>query len=194
MNRRNTRVMPIKVMTFISGKLKNNSYIVTDYILLTHCHFDHILGLNEIKKYTDAPVVAHHSEADWLIDPDLNGSNLTKNRVVSEYPDILLNGDESLTCGSITIKVIHTPGHSPGSTCFLINDHYLFTGDTLLTGMVGPTNIPFGDRELLVDSIRNKLFSLAGDILVYPGHGRETSIEYERKHNLLPNIKVKYHF
>lgn len=71
---------------------------------------------------------------------------------------------------------------------------YLFTGDTLLAGIVGPTNIPFGDRESLIDSIKNKLFSLSDDILVYPGHGQKTSIEFERNHNLLPNIKIKHKF
>ena len=115
-------------------------------------------------------------------------------QVVCDHPDILLNGDEWITCSSTTIKVIHTPGHSPGSTCFLINDRDLFTGDTLLAGTVGPTNIPFGDRDLQIQSIKDKLFSLADDMVVYPGHGRKTMLEYEKKHNVLPNIKVKYHF
>jgi hydroxyacylglutathione hydrolase len=213
---------PIKIMQFTSGELQNNSYMITDkdsfcividpgenpdkliqniydqkvdYILLTHCHYDHIAGLNELKKYTDAPVVVHHSEARWLLDPNLNCSTvLTNSSFVSDYPDILLNGEELIKCGTITIKVIHTPGHSPGSTCFLINNHYLFTGDTLLASMVGPTNIPFGDRESLLDSIINNLFSLSDDILVYPGHGKTTSIGFERNHNPLPNIKVKHKF
>jgi hydroxyacylglutathione hydrolase len=211
---------PIKIMQFTSGELKTNSYIITDkdsfciiidpgenpdqliqniydqkvevdYILLTHCHYDHIAGLNVLKKYTpDATVVVHHSEAEWLLDPNLNCSIQTNSPIVSDYPDILLKGDELIKCGSITIKAIHTPGHTPGSTCFLINNHYLFTGDTLLAGIVGPTNIPFGDRESLIDSIKNKLFSLSDDILVYPGHGQKTSIEFEKNHNLLPNIKI----
>ena len=216
------KMKPIKIREFTSGEIKTNSYMITDkdsfciiidpgenpdqliqsiygqkvdYILLTHCHYDHIAGLNELKKYTDAAVVVHHSEAKWLLDPYLNGSTiLTNSPFVSDYPDILLNGEELIKCGSITIKAIHTPGHTPGSTCFLINNHYLFTGDTLLAGIVGPTNIPFGDRESLIDSIKNKLFSLSDDILVYPGHGQKTSIEFERNHNLLPNIKVKHKF
>jgi hydroxyacylglutathione hydrolase len=210
---------PLTIQRFTLGELHTNSYVVTDdetfsiiidpgenpfemmeyvrkrkvdYILLTHCHFDHIAGLTMVKDFTDASVVVHQSEAEWLLDPSLNRSIETISPIVSEWPDILLHGDELIQCGALTIKAIHTPGHSPGSTCFLLNGKYLFTGDTLLSGVVGPTNIPFGDRDKLKSSIRSKLFCLPGEISIYPGHGGNSTIEFERSNNLLPNMK-KFH-
>jgi hydroxyacylglutathione hydrolase len=212
-------VVTAKIKSFTSGKLKSNSYIITDddtyciiidpgekpqelikhigslpvaYIFITHSHYDHISGLNELKNYTDASVVVHHSEAEWLVDPKLNRSIQTSVPIVSEWPDILLNGDELVQCGSLTIKAIHTPGHTPGSTCFLVDNQYLFTGDTLLAGIIGPTNLPYSDRNMLKRSIKEKLFTLNEDIIVYPGHGQKTTIGFERENNLLPNIKSFY--
>jgi hydroxyacylglutathione hydrolase len=209
----------LKIQQFTLGRLKTNSYVITDeksfciiidpgedpyaltqyigkrkvdYILLTHCHYDHIAGLNLLKNYTDASVIVHHSEAEWLLDPDLNRSAKTDTPIISEWPNILLNGDELIQCGSLSIKAIHTPGHTPGSTCFLLNNNYLFTGDTLLAGIVGPTNLPYGDRKLLKESIINRIYSLSGNIIIYPGHGETTSLEFERTYNLLPNIKTFY--
>lgn len=209
----------VYIQRFILGELKTNGYVITDdhsfcviidpgedpheiiqmirkrkvdYILLTHSHHDHIAGLNSIKEYTDAPVVVHHLEADWLLDPQLNQSSKRSKPIISQWPDILLNGDEIIQCGSTFIKAIHTPGHSPGSTCYLFNHQILFSGDTLLAGIVGPTQLPFGDRELLKKSIREKLFQLPGDITVYPGHGKNTTILYEKEHNIFPNIKYFY--
>lgn len=207
----------LKIHKFTLGGLQTNSYIITDeksfcviidpgdspqeliefianrkvdYILLTHCHYDHIAGLNVVKKYTDASVIVHHSEAEWLSDPVLNLSEQTNFHIISEWPDILLNGNEIIQCGALTIKAIHTPGHTPGSTCFLLNQKYLFTGDTLLAGIVGPTNLPYSDRELLKSSIKSQLYSLEGDITIYPGHGETTTLSYERENNLMPNIKA----
>ncbi|WP_223593789.1 MBL fold metallo-hydrolase [Neobacillus bataviensis] len=209
----------LKIQPFTLGNLQTNSYVISDedsfciiidpgenpfelmeyignrkvdYILLTHCHYDHIAGVNLLKNKTDALVVAHQLEAEWLLDPNLNGSAKTNTPIISEWPDILLIGDEWIQCGSLNIRAIHSPGHSPGSTCFLINEAYLFTGDTLLAGVVGPTNLPFGDRELLKESIKNKLFSLPGDFIIYPGHGETTTLEFERNYNLMPNMKTFY--
>jgi hydroxyacylglutathione hydrolase len=210
---------PLKIKKFTLGPLNTNSYVVTDensscividpgdkpeqlikyignlkvgYILLTHCHYDHISGLNLLKQCTDAPVVVHQSEAEWLMDPNLNRSIHTNSLIISEWPEILLNGDEVVKYGTLTIKVIHTPGHTPGSTSFLIDNHYLFTGDTLLAGSVGPTNLPFGDRNLLKQSITEKAFTLDDHVVVHPGHGQSTTIGFERINNPLPNVKCFY--
>jgi len=136
--------------------------------------------------------VVHQSEAEWLLDPELNRSIETKKLIINEWPDILLQGDEIIQCGALSIKAIHTPGHSPGSTCFLLNGKYLFTGDTLLSGVVGPTNLPFGDRDRLKDSIKSKLFRLPGEIEIFPGHGEASTIDFEKNNNLLPNMKKFY--
>jgi hydroxyacylglutathione hydrolase len=198
----------LTIKQFTLGHLKSNSYVITDsesvgvvidagenpdqlieyisnfkveYIFLTHSHYDHISGINLLKNYTDASVVIHHTEAEWLVDPNLNHSIKTKSPIVSEWPDILIHGDEVVKCGSLTIKAFHTPGHSPGSTCYLINNQYIFTGDTLLSGLIGPTDLPNSNRNLLKNSIRNKLFTLNEDIIVYPGHGQTTTIGFEKK-------------
>ena len=207
---------PLIIKKFTTGRLRSNTYVIKDgesfcividpgehpeefiryigknkidYILLTHCHYDHISGLNTLRRHTDASVVVHQAEADWLLDSNLNRSMQTEHPFICEWPDVLLNGEELIKCGPHTIKVIHTPGHSPGSVCYLINDNYLFSGDTLLAGLVGPTNLPFSDRDLLKHSVINSLFTLDSHIKVYPGHGEESSIGLEKEFNLLPNIK-----
>ncbi|WP_462413693.1 MBL fold metallo-hydrolase [Neobacillus sp. Marseille-QA0830] len=202
---------------FPLGKLQTNSYVISDqedtfcividpgenphemmefigtkkieYILLTHSHYDHIAGLNILKEFTDASVVVHGSEADWLMNPNLNQSNKTNSPIVCKWPDILLHGGETIRCPSFSIKAIHTPGHTPGSVCYLFNDKYLFTGDTLLAGAAGPSNLPYGNRELLKTSIAKKLFCLANDIVIYPGHGGKSTIGFEKSHPVLPHIR-----
>ncbi|OLO38047.1 hypothetical protein BTR23_12475 [Alkalihalophilus pseudofirmus] len=159
-----------------------------DYILLTHCHFEHISGLNQLKRHTDASVIVHHSEAEWLLSPSLNLSDQNENPLICDWPDVMLNGDELIKCSNSTIKAIHTPGHSPGSTCFLLNDMYLFSGDTLLAGLVGHTNGPYGDSVLLKKSIKTKLLQLDESIIVYPGHGHETTMQTEKNNNLCSTI------
>ncbi|WP_216829727.1 MBL fold metallo-hydrolase [Alkalihalobacterium elongatum] len=203
---------PVVIKKYVYGELKTNSYVVTDheksfyividpgenpqnlinevgnkkvdYILLTHCHYGHIAGLNLLRDYTGASVIVHHTEAEWLLSPSLNLSSQKDNPIICDWPDILLNGDELIKCSNLTIKAIHTPGHSPGSTCFLINNTYLFSGDTLLAGRAGPTNTPYGNRMLLKRSIKDNLLTLDNNIRVFPGHGIDTTMEIEKKNYL----------
>ncbi|WP_209122682.1 MBL fold metallo-hydrolase [Alkalihalobacillus sp. BA299] len=205
------------IKTFSLGQLQTNCYVVTDinetfcmivdpgeepddvieyvrdkkvdFIFLTHCHHDHIAGLNKIKQHTNAPVAVHHTEAMWLTTPSLNLSEKQETPIICNWPDILLNGEEMLKCGPYLLKVIHTPGHSPGSTSYLL-ENYLFSGDTLLNGLIGPTEIPFGNRNQIKTSVKEILFQLDESIQVYPGHGHTTTIGHEKKYNLLPNLKV----
>ncbi|WP_404328389.1 MBL fold metallo-hydrolase [Mesobacillus maritimus] len=208
----------MNIHCFPLGKLKTNCYVVTDeescividpgeapveiihflegrevdHIFLTHCHHDHIAGLNRLRKHTGAPVSVHHSETEWLKNPSLNGSGNHASPISCETPELLLKGNEVIKCGTLKIKVIHTPGHSPGGSCYLLNEKHLFTGDTLLAGMIGPTNLPSGNREELKNSIKTKLFTLPPDLTIYPGHGETSTIGYEKEHNLFPNLKMFY--
>lgn len=153
-------------------------------ILLTHAHFDHIAGLNELRKKTQAPVYLHEMEADWLEDPLKNGSGRWPDfHPVSCEPaeHLLLGGEQLLFCDE-SFSVIHTPGHSPGSVTF-IHETGVFSGDVLFAGSIGRTDLPGGDYQQLMMSIEKKLLPMSDETVVWPGHGSATTIGEERKSN-----------
>ncbi len=166
-----------EIHTLVVGQLQTNCYLITSRseaiivdpgdeperilkfikdihtlptrIVATHTHFDHVLGVDGVRKSTKVPFLIHD--------------------------DLLRVGDE-------TIRVIHTPGHSPGSIS-LLGDRFVLTGDALFNQSIGRTDLPGGDLETLIRSIRNRLFKLDDDTTVYPGHGRETTIGDEKLAN-----------
>jgi len=129
------------------------------YILMTHDHFDHIGGLVELRSALEVPVAAHPADANDL----------------PLEPDLLLNDGDEILIGAIKLRVLHTPGHTPGGLCFL-TDKYLIAGDTLFPGGPGKTQSPDDFRQI-VESITEKLFELPEDTQVYPGHGEPTTIK-----------------
>ena len=129
-------------------------------ILATHRHFDHVSAIQELKNATGARAAIHSK--DWLAGFDLE-----------------LEDGQKIKFGSETLKVIHTPGHTPGGCCFLVGDR-LFSGDTLFPNGHGNTAFPGGDEEAILRSIREKLMVLPDETIVYPGHGPETTIGKER--------------
>ncbi len=131
-------------------------------IFITHNHFDHLEGLQAIKGGTGAPVACHSDDAAKLPLP----------------PDLLLSGGEAIAIGSFTLEAIHTPGHTPGSTCFRTGKH-LFTGDTLFPKGPGRTSSPENFHQI-VKSINERLFILPNDIVVYPGHGEDSVLGREK--------------
>ena len=154
-------------------------------ILLTHAHFDHIGGVDEIRKWKGCPVYLHAVEADWLTDPDKNGSAWWPELggPISSFPaEYGLEDGQTLELMGETFRVLHTPGHSPGSVSFLHEDT-LFGGDVLFRLSVGRTDLPGGSSRELYESIHTKLFTLPDHVRVYPGHGPETTIGYEKKNN-----------
>lgn len=133
------------------------------YILMTHDHLDHVGALSELKLALNIPVAAHTAD--------------TRNLPVP--PDLLLNDGDVVTFGNIQLKVLHTPGHTPGSLCFLTGK-YLISGDTIFPGGPGKTSSTNNLRQI-IESITTKIFELPDDTMVYPGHGESTILKKEKK-------------
>lgn len=153
-----------------------------EHIVLTHGHFDHIGGVKKLRDRYGAKVMIHTLEAGMLTSPKENLSRMFGFECIQGPPDELLSDGQTVRSGKTELKVLHTPGHSPGSVC-LIGNGAAFTGDTLFCGSIGRTDFPGGDHGRLLHSIREKLLPLPDTARVYPGHGEATGIGYERTHN-----------
>ncbi|ODA11530.1 MULTISPECIES: MBL fold metallo-hydrolase [Paenibacillus] len=159
--------------------------LTIEAILLTHAHFDHIGGVEEIRNSKGCPVYLHALEQDWLTSPKLNGSLMWPEAsppISTEPAEYDLAEGQQLNLIGHTFRVFHTPGHSPGSVSFLCGKD-LFSGDVLFRQGVGRTDLTGGRERDLYDSIQNKLFPLGDDVTVYSGHGPKTSIGYEKANN-----------
>lgn len=153
-------------------------------ILLTHGHFDHMTAANGLREKTGAKLYAHEAEAELLKTPELNLSVAFTGMPVSTEADVLVKDGEVLALAGMELKVIHTPGHTKGGCCYLLeNQGILFSGDTLFQRTIGRTDFPTGDYQTLLDSIRKRLFVLNEEIKVLPGHNDTTTIAYEKKYN-----------
>ncbi|HYE61945.1 MAG TPA: MBL fold metallo-hydrolase [Phycisphaerales bacterium] len=154
-------------------------------IVLTHAHVDHIAGVDEtLRAFPKTPVLLHAAEEKWLSDPLLNLSALSGMRVTAHGPDRLLKDGDVLTLEGMEWRVLHTPGHSPGSvTLHHAPSHVAIVGDALFAGSVGRTDFPGSDFRTLERAIREKLYTLAEETVCYPGHGPETSVGEEKRSN-----------
>lgn len=150
-------------------------------ILLTHAHFDHIKGANELRSLTNTKIAVFELDALATDNGELNLSSYFGIYSAPFKADILLTDEETLIFGETEIKVIHTPGHTVGSACFLIDD-ILISGDTLFNSSIGRTDFPGGSFEEIKRSLR-KLTKLDENITVYSGHGEATTIGKEKRTN-----------
>lgn len=155
------------------------------YIVNTHCHIDHVMGNREMVRKTGAKVILHEADADGMEEKDQ--SILSMFRAENPPPpDILVKDGDLIEVGSLALKVIHTPGHTPGGMC-LHTDGILFTGDSLFVGSIGRTDFPGGNYQELENSIRNRLYIFPPDTVVYPGHNYghapTSTIGYEMQYN-----------
>lgn len=153
-------------------------------ILNTHGHGDHTMGVAHLRKAFDAKYFVHEADAALEDDHDDDLAELLRSfaGAMPPKPDGYLSDGEELRLGSLRIRVIHTPGHTPGGVCFLADDA-LFTGDTLFAGGVGRTDLPGGSTETLMRSIQERILTLEGDLRVFPGHGLDSTLAVERATN-----------
>jgi len=151
------------------------------YIINTHGHIDHVAANRSIKEATSAPIAIHRLDAPWLISPQ-GGLALILGVTPGPPADILLEEGDNIKFGRISLKVLHTPGHTTGGIS-LLGEGDIFTGDALFNMGIGRTDLPGGDFKSLIESIRTKLFTLPEETVVYPGHGPITTIGREKKTN-----------
>ena len=201
-----------EVETLIVGPLSSNCYIVWDekeklgviidpgddaeiiidrvsdlgikikYILATHGHFDHVGGVAKLRKNLKTEFLAHEGDFFFLED----GENAARRWGIAidqpPKPDRFIKDGEKIKFGNFDLEVLHTPGHSPGGVSFLY-DRMLFGGDTLFQGSIGRTDFRKGSFEDLSNSIKNRLYTLPDDTIVYTGHGPITTIGDEKRYN-----------
>lgn len=155
-------------------------------ILATHAHFDHVLASKELKEKTGAPFWIHEECTDWLkMLPQMGPMFGLGGFPDAAEPDRLLKSEtETIEFGSIKLETLYTPGHAPGHLAFYMRDHdIVFAGDTLFFRSIGRTDLPGGNHELLLQSIREKLLTLPDETRVLAGHMQDTTIGTEREHN-----------
>lgn len=152
------------------------------YILLTHGHFDHVLGANIFREKYNCQVLIHEEDKVMLDTMKEFARNFNVGEVEIQKVDGFVSDGDIIKFGEHEIKVIHTPGHTKGGACYLIDDK-IFTGDTLFYESVGRTDLPGGSFSQLKSSIEEKLFTLDENIKVYPGHGWESTIGHEKVNN-----------
>lgn len=195
-------VGPLEVNSYIIGSQKTNAAVVIDaggepeeildilkrhnltleFLLNTHAHFDHVGGVRGLQDVTGAKFLLHQEDIPLLdyLDDTANAFGLPSIPRPEVYKPLIDN--QEIVVGDEVIRVIHTPGHSPGSVCFLMNDT-VFVGDTLFAGSIGRTDLYGGSYTKLINSIKTSLFTLKDHVIVYPGHGPFTTIGEEKQHN-----------
>ena len=198
------------IKTFVEQPLENNNYLLIDeeskeaalidcsfmdedilielkkqnaklkYVLLTHGHFDHIGGLNDLPQ--DVRVLMHKNDMEWINEVNTYLPMVGMPSMDIPKIDEFIEDNQIIELGSTKIKVIHTPGHTQGGVCYYIDGH-LFSGDTIFRESVGRCDLPGGDFNQIVESIEQKVFTLPPETVIYPGHGRNTTVSWEKEHN-----------
>ena len=200
------------IKTFVEPPIDNNNYLIVDektkdaalidcssiddrideeiekqgaslkYILLTHGHFDHIAGIRPNRFKNNPQIVMHKADLDWLNNANQYLPMFGMPEITIPKVDIFVEDGDTIQLGSLEIKVLHTPGHTQGGVCYLV-DGNLFSGDTIFREAVGRCDLEGGNFNQIVESIEDKIFTLPPETVIYPGHGNITSVEWEKEHN-----------
>ena len=175
-------VDPATCPDYLVSHIKSNEYVLKK-ILLTHGHFDHVMGMDGLVREFQVPVYLHMEEKELLEDPSLNLSG-SFGPSYSYHKATSLRGEEHVDVAGYDFKVIHTPGHTKGGCCYYCeSENVLISGDTLFYQSVGRSDFPTGSMGTLIRSIKEKLFCLPEETQVYPGHGESTTIGEEKTSN-----------
>ncbi len=195
-------VGPLQVNCFIIADEKTKDAVVIDpgddaqeilkiirdkglkvrYIVNTHGHFDHVGANKAVKEATGAELLIHEGDAHVMASAPKHSLAFGMNPVSSPPADRYVKHGDVITAGEVSLRVLHTPGHSPGGIC-LLEEGMVFTGDALFAGSIGRTDLPGGDLMTLIQSIKTNLMTLPDDTKVFSGHGPASSIGGERMEN-----------
>lgn len=170
--------------------INQNKYSV-QFCLLTHGHFDHIIGIKKVNDEFRCPIYIHENDFQMLNDDSINMYQYCKGDYRRDFPEKCseyiknadvktINENTTLKFDNLTIKILYTPGHTAGSACYLIEDR-LFTGDTIFKNATGRTDLPTSAPNQLRESIKEKIMKLPDETTIYPGHGLNTTIGNERR-------------
>ncbi|MFD2202766.1 MBL fold metallo-hydrolase [Shivajiella indica] len=163
------------------------------YLINTHCHIDHVLGNAFVKKSFQIPLYIHEKEHAVLNSVSVYAPNYGFGGYEAAEPDFYIAEEDKINFGNTELDILSVPGHSPGHLVFYHKDTGIcIAGDTLFQGSIGRTDLPGGDHQTLLNSIKKKMFSLPEDTKVYPGHGPMTSIGFEKEHNPFVGKKARF--
>lgn len=182
-NRQCAVIDPADKADTIINTIEENKLVLRK-ILLTHAHFDHIMAVEALRThYKGVEVCVHYDDAEMLTDPEHNCMNdFCYKPIAVKPPDCRLRNGSEIMLGNEKITVMHTPGHTKGSVCY-ITDEYIFSGDTLFAGSVGRCDLYGGSYDTLLESL-NRLKALDKDYKIYPGHGDQSTLFHEKTNNI----------
>lgn len=154
------------------------------YLLNTHGHFDHIQANDTIREKTGAQLATHADDVELLISPEKVSAGMMSVIHGCREPELILHNGDTIAFGPYQLRVLYTPGHSKGGCCFYeLQEKVCFTGDTLFRGSIGRTDLYGGNYAVLLKSVRERLQVVADDATIYPGHGPESTMAFERRAN-----------
>lgn len=163
--------------------------LIPKYILNTHGHIDHVSGIDAVSAVYPVPLAIHPADVPFYTNKLAAEMYDRQAPLVKRKPDILLKEGDRITFGTLSLEVLHTPGHTPGGVSFVSHPYCVFTGDTLFRRAIGRTDFPGGNYQDIETSIRKKLYTLDDDLVVFSGHGEPTTIIEEKHEN--PFVSVE---